>query len=376
MIPTLSQGGAEKLLASLIEATSPRLEHCIVVMFDKVFFEPKGARIVSLGLPERMGPQFLLALPGALKKLRAIIRSEQPDIVHGWLYYGNLLASAAKGIAPILWSIHNTTFHRQTTGRKLYIVDWLCARLSPRIPRRIVYCAESARTLHEGRGYDPRRSVTILNAIDTTRFCFDESLRKIGRQRLALVDNVLAIGHFARFDPQKNFGFVLEAIALARAELPAFTVIMAGRDVTDDNLALRALIAAHGLTDVVRLNGPLDDMDAALSAMDIVVLGSSYGEALPMIAIEALACQRPLVATAIGDMPALGLPDENLIAAGDVAGFARAIVHTARAATAGQSAEWLQLATGIRARFDLAACAAAYEACYREASSTPPESAR
>ncbi|UPY37432.1 glycosyltransferase [Sediminicoccus sp. KRV36] len=362
VIPSLEQGGAERLLASLIEAASPDIQHRVVVLFDRVFFRPPGAEILSLNLPGRVGPRLALALPGALRRLRRIQRDWQPDLVQGWLYYGNLLAAMARSPGtPVLWSIHNTSFAPGLGALKLRLVDQICARWLGHVPARVIYCADSARRLHEARGYAPDRSVTILNGIETTRFRDDPALRAVGRARLGLDPRAWVIGHFARFDAQKNFPLVLEAIARARPALPPIAVVMAGRGVADAP-ALAGLVARHGLADVVRLLPPLDHMEEILPAMDLVLLGSGHGEALPMIAIEALASGRRLVATAVGDVPALGLPAEALVAPGDVAGFATAIVAVANS----DALTWRELGADTRARFDLGRCVAAHEALWRQ----------
>ena len=74
-------------------------------------------------------------------------------------------------------------------------------------------------------------------------------------------------------------------------------------------------IRANGLTDRIRLAGPLtrDDLDAAYAAADLLVL-ASRGETYGMVVTEALARGIPVLATAAGGLPeALGCaPDGSL----------------------------------------------------------------
>jgi glycosyltransferase involved in cell wall biosynthesis len=368
VVPSLEQGGAERLLRLLVEFAPPGREHVVATLLDRPVFERPPARIVSLGVRDRVGPGLPLSLARSLAALRRLVARERPSVVHGWLYYGNLLAGiAAPGLAPVLWSIHNTTFGERTRGM-LRAVNWVCARASRRLPRRIVYCAESARRLHEAAGYDPRRSLTIPNGIDTAPYGFDAEKRRAARRELGLGPQTLAIGHFARFDAQKNVPMVLAAVAEAAREPLDLVLVMAGRDVTPANAELSSLVEAAGLSARVRLLGPRLDIDRLIAASDLVVLGSSFGEALPMVAVEALVGARPLVATDVGDLAELGLPEGHLVAPGDARAFAAAILRSARRAPPADAParHWVDLAERTRLAFDIRTCAARYDALYRE----------
>ena len=62
-----------------------------VVMQDLTFFDFSDHDVASLDfdLSNRAGS--LAHLPSAMFALRRLVASEKPDIVQGWLYYGNLL---------------------------------------------------------------------------------------------------------------------------------------------------------------------------------------------------------------------------------------------------------------------------------------------
>jgi glycosyltransferase involved in cell wall biosynthesis len=75
---------------------------------------------------------------------------------------------------------------------------------------------------------------------------------------------------------------------------------------------LRALIAGLNLDGRVTLLGERGDLDAIYPAFDVLALSSAYGEGLPTVLIEAMACGVPCVATDIGDSRAV-VGDAGLI---------------------------------------------------------------
>ncbi len=66
--------------------------------------------------------------------------------------------------------------------------------------------------------------------------------------------------------------------------------------------ALRALVAAHGLEGRVRLRGFTRDPEAAYRGAHLV-LQVTHQDAMPISVLEAMAVGRPLLVSAVGDMP-------------------------------------------------------------------------
>jgi glycosyltransferase involved in cell wall biosynthesis len=112
---------------------------------------------------------------------------------------------------------------------------------------------------------------------------------------------LVAIGRFA---PQKGFDDLVAALALARPEHPGLTLVLVG----DGPLrgALEAAVAARGLGGAVRFAGWQDEAGVrdALSAAHLLAV-PSFAEGLPVVAMEAMAMARPVIATWIAGIPEL-----------------------------------------------------------------------
>lgn len=164
-----------------------------------------------------------------------------------------------------------------------------------------------------------------------------------------------------RLHPQKDPATLLVAFARLRADRPGAVLWLLGDGALRGALETQA--AALGLTGAVRFFGAQRDVAAHLAAADVFVLSSAW-EGLPLGLLEAMAAGLPVVATAVGEVPALlGQGGGLLVPPGDAAALAAAM-----AALAGDGAR--RAAAGAQARvavaphLDAAAWRAAVQAVY------------
>ena len=225
-----------------------------------------------------------------------------------------------------MWAIHNTTLSATNSKRSTRRLDRVCAALSRYVPTRILYCSETARLVHERNGYAPSRSVVVHNGVDLAAFRFDILQRTKLRAALGLTEDEFAIAAIGRFDPQKNHGLIAKAFASVARSADA-RLLLVGAGCSADNRELVAMLEAAGVRDRSILLGPRHDMGALLSACDVVVIGSSYGEALPMVAIEAAAAGLPIVATDVGDVARFALQPDDIVPCDDADAMSKALLR-------------------------------------------------
>ena len=157
-------------------------------------------------------------------------------------------------------------------------------------------------------------------------------------------DRVLLVA--ARLEPQKGHSVLLQAMALLKPEFPDLRVVMLGDG------SLRSLLEMQvrelGLEGSVHIPGHSPDTRQWMSVADICVL-PSFAEGLPLFAIECLAAERSMVASAVDGTPEIIVDGKTglTVPPGDVAALAGAIAsllrdpaHAAQLAAAG--AEWVR----------------------------------
>lgn len=158
---------------------------------------------------------------------------------------------------------------------------------------------------------------TIYNFINTQRFFRQPAARdKIG----CLSGDCKVLLHISNFRPVKRVPDVVEVFARVRAEMPA-KLLLVGDGV--QRMEAQAVVDRHRLQDDVIFFGIQDNILPILSAADLFLLPSEK-ESFGLGALEAMACQVPVVASETGGLPEVVSHGETgfLAPPGDVSAMA------------------------------------------------------
>jgi glycosyltransferase involved in cell wall biosynthesis len=370
----MDQGGAERILASLVAGEGSRADHIVITLLaGEPFFPVEPEKFFTLGLAQRSP---------ALRpfwRLRRLVAQRGPSVIHAWLYHGNFASAAAAGLGiPIIWSIHNTTLSATHSKRTTRAINRISAVLSHSVPTRIVYAGQRARTLHEQLGYSEKCGLVIANGIDMAPFRFDAQTRRALRCEFGIKDGEFAVGCVARFDPQKNQELIINAFARLPAHV-AGKLVLVGRDCSAENVKLRSGLMRSGVADRAILMGQRTDVPAVMSALDVLVIGSSYGEAAPVVALEAAASGLPLVSTDVGlgvtdrrEAGALVLSPSHLVPVEDPERMAQALADVHERFSAACRSERAASRSALLADYSLERMREQYDELYRSVASSSP----
>lgn len=324
LITGLGVGGAELALLRLLERTPDAASSALVV--SMLAPGAIGDRIRDLGVAvEGLGMPAGRPTAAGWRRYRALLRGFAPDVVQGWMYHANLLATLATPARPrraVAWGIRAADMDMRRYGRLSGLVRALGAPLSSR-PDAVVHVSEAGRRFHEGIGYRPRRTEVIPNGFDLDRFRPDPHGARLVREALAAGTRPL-VGMVARLDPMKGHDLFLAAFSRVLEAVPDALAILVG-DGLEERGPGGALVRAAGLDGRVRLLGRRADLAALYSAFDVSVLAST-SEAFPNVVGEAMACGTSCVATDVGDARLILGGHGRLVPPGNPALLADAIV--------------------------------------------------
>jgi N-acetyl-alpha-D-glucosaminyl L-malate synthase BshA len=147
------------------------------------------------------------------------------------------------------------------------------------------------------------------------------------RQRYANANESIFI-HISNFRPVKRIEDVISVFARVRKECAAKLLLVGDGP---DRPKAEWLAETQGVSGDVLFLGKQSDMAPLLSIADVLLLPSE-NESFGLVALEAMACEVPVVATRIGGLPEVVEHEEDgfLLALGDVAGMAEASLQLVR----------------------------------------------
>lgn len=299
----LRTGGAEMMLHQLLSRINrSKFQPAVISLRDSGTF---GDRIAALDIPvETINLQVRLSAPINLYRLVKLIEKNQPDIIQGWMYHGNLASQIARIFLtkkiPVILAIHNTIYSSNNFKTITSVVVKLSGYLS-RNSDLTIYVSQLSKSQHEKLGYSDKNVTVLPNGIDILKFKPNINARKSVRDELGISDNCILIGMIARFAPQKDHKNFLEAANLIHQDNKNVHFLLCGTGVNAENQVLQGLVDQLGLSNNVSLLGERADIARLIAALDIATLSSAYGEAFPLVVAEAMAAGVPCAVTDVGD---------------------------------------------------------------------------
>ena len=244
------------------------------------------------------GSDFAVKLPMPPTVTRLLVRF-RPDVIHA--HHPFLIGNTALRLAhthkiPLVFT-HHTLFEQythylptETPTTERFVVELATGYAN--MCDRVFAPSQSVARLLWQRGVEAPITV-VPTGVDIPRFSRGDRLR--GRRALGLPNDALVIGHVGRLAPEKNLGFLADAVAqfLRRAPNARFLVVGSGPSEQD----IRHACKQERVEPQLKMAGVLKGQALidAYHAMDVFVFASK-SETQGLVVAEAMAARVPVIA--------------------------------------------------------------------------------
>ena len=293
VIPTLGQGGAQRVLANLANALASQRN--IVNGLQSVF----DVSIVTFASPDKElhhlpsedvsvyhtdsfsgSSASIVSLIGCLWRLRRVINRLKPDVVvvfQDIAIFPAIVATAGIDLKLVISERQDTRFYRGAMVRKS--LRWLLYRYSYRVVVQTDLIKKQMPVSVQAR------TVVIPNAAPANLSSLSSKQVSGSRQKLEIV----SVG---RLEKQKNFCLLIDAAALLLKYSDDWRMTIYGEGSLREDLERQ--VNELNLSSKINMPGITKDIYDEMANADIFVLPSLY-EGFPNVLVEALSVGLPCV---------------------------------------------------------------------------------
>jgi glycosyltransferase involved in cell wall biosynthesis len=346
-------GGIERVLLNLVEHVGPGIQlHPIVFtrtdVVETSFFDrlhAMGVTPVTLMVNSHK-PAMLVSPIVNLQQAVTVFRKQRFDLIHSHGYRADVFSwvlskwcgvpavSTCHGFVPNDW--------------RLRVYNSLDTSVLKSFSRVIAVSAGMKDDL-VAAGLRADRVEVVTNAVPEVPAAARARVRQDVRTTLGVQDEEFVFGYVGRLSEEKGVDYLLQAAASLSNTQASFRVVVVGDGGQRRDLERSA--RDRGLNGRVVFTGFQSNTEPWLTAMDAFVL-PSLTEGTPMALLEAMAAGVPVLASAVGGVPAVITDGENglLVPPGDVMGLATVMRTIAASAALREKLSQGGLAT-VRERY-------------------------
>ncbi len=239
--------------------------------------------------------------------LASFLKKRQIDLVHTHTHLsGEILCRIACFLAkvPIICHQHQPADVYNSNFFIRAYQKWLDRITSKWVNRFIAVSGNRKKAMIDLRGYQPHQIRLVYNGIDVNRFSSADRRESI-RKTWNLEPEQTAIGLIARLEISKGQDTLIEAAPLVLRRYPETRFFMIGGDHIPHQPNLKRYqktIQHFGMSDKCFLLGFEREIQDLMSALDMIVL-PSWWEGHPLVVLEAMAAQKPVIASRVGGTP-------------------------------------------------------------------------
>lgn len=283
IIPTLTRGGAERLVVDICNKLDRRFFTCSIIVFShNVPLANDLYKDVMLHVVNKT-KKFDLSFLKELKKLLKVIK---PDIVHTHLSGSDVWGSrvAKKLNIPVISTEHSLN------SNELRIHNYLKTKSIKYIDYHVAISQAVANDMALRYVIDQDKISIIYNGVDTQRFTSLPNIKKISdKAKIAVI---------GRLEKEKGHKQLIHS--LLELDRGSYQVSIVGEGSL--RRELQALVISYGLSKYIKFIGHHDNISSIYKRNEVVII-PSISEGFGLVAVEAMAAGRVVIASDVDGLP-------------------------------------------------------------------------
>jgi glycosyltransferase involved in cell wall biosynthesis len=257
----------------------------------------------SLNTGFRLGIPYSIPTVASFPTFLKAVNSSKIVHAHGHPYLTSLLAGklAKKYSKPFVLTQHNTFIEYNNMFDKIERLNDLAVGVQTlKDADKIIAVSTATKDYVLSLGAKPSKVKVLYNGVDLVKFHPMAGKREEMRRKLGIPLDAIVVLTVRRLVYKNGVDTLIEGANVAVRKNPRIVFLVVGKGPDSDSVKLK--IHELGIERNFLLAGFVSDENLPFyyNTADLFVLPSKSGEGLPLVALEAMACALPVVATDVG----------------------------------------------------------------------------
>jgi glycosyltransferase involved in cell wall biosynthesis len=257
----------------------------------------------SLNTGFRLGIPYSIPTVTSLATFLKAVKSSKIVHAHGHPYLTSLIAAklAKRYSKPFVLTQHNTFIEYDSIFDSIErLNDLAIGKETLKEADKIIAVSNATKDYVLSLGAKPEKVKVLHNGVDLVKFRPLAGKRDEIRRKLGISKDAVVVLTVRRLVYKNGIDTLIETANIAVKKNLKIIFLVVGKGPDFNNVQLR--IEQLGIEKNFRLTGFVKDEDLPFyyNAADFFVLPSKSGEGLPLVALEAMACGLPVIATNVG----------------------------------------------------------------------------
>jgi glycosyltransferase involved in cell wall biosynthesis len=257
----------------------------------------------SLNTGFRLGIPYSIPTVPSFPTFVKAVKSSKIVHAHGHPYLTSLTAAKLSKLydKPFVLTQHNTFIeYNNTFDHVERLNDLIVGKQNLKAADKIIAISGATKDYVLRLGAKPSKVKVIYNGVDLKRFRPIAIKHEEMRKKLGIPKDSVVVLTVRRLVYKNGIDTLIETANIAVQKNPRIVFLVVGKGPDTENVMLQ--VKKLGISANFRLSGFVTDADlpSYYNVADLFVLPSKSGEGLPLVAMEAMACGLPVIATDVG----------------------------------------------------------------------------